>query len=72
MTPKKKQTAMDWFVELLQEHFDHIPSEVIKQAKQKERQQTIDFANQYIKEEINAVYEGKTPEEFYNKVYGKK
>ena len=68
-----KMTAVDWLVEGLNQKIDFIPMEkwdmirnIVQQAKAMEKQQTIDFTNDYLNDD-----EYLTPEHYYNETYGK-
>lgn len=63
-----KQTAVDWIIEQLQAPCRGIPSHIIEQAKQMEKEQMANFANEY----ADAVMGGciKRAEQYYNETYG--
>lgn len=44
-----KQTAVEWLEENLIELFEHIPFELIEQAKEMEKQQKDDYAIDFVK-----------------------
>jgi len=61
---EKKQTAVEWLVEKLDQNFDYVADTIIEQAKQMEKEQMID-----------AYYEGKEygfkeqGEQYYKETY---
>jgi len=69
----KKQTAVEWLVEQLEcfgnKHELQLSwatvDELVDQAKAMEKQQTIDFTNDYLNDD-----EYLTPEHYYNETYG--
>jgi len=65
----KKITAVDYLVESIfneSELIDSILKLAIQQAKAMEKQQTIDFTNDYLNDD-----EYLTPEHYYNETYNK-
>ncbi len=67
---ENKQTAIDWLIGVLWAPCQGIPSDIIEQAKQMEKEQ-IEKAFQH---SIVAMVVGKvlSPEEYYNETYNKK
>jgi hypothetical protein len=64
-----KQTAVEWLIEVLWAPCQGIPSDIIDQAKQMEKEQIIKAYWASYKE---GQYSGdKTAEEYYNETYGK-
>jgi len=70
MERMEKQTAVEWLIEILTKDSVHIPNIWIKQAKEMEKEQMIDFADNYELECIHP-YKGrlKNPEQYYNETF---
>lgn len=75
-----KQTAVEWMVEKLFKPMDNPPienvSDIIKQAKELEKQQIIDFTNDFIDKHTFGDYDGivqknKSVEGYYNETFNK-
>jgi hypothetical protein len=71
-----KQTAIEWLVDkvLQTNHLKAIFEDEINQAKEMEKQQIIDFTNDFIDEHTFGDYEGqvqrnKTSEQYYNEKF---
>ena len=74
---KNNQTAVNWFIRMLYSPVCNgfiqgkrqIPHDIIQQAKQMEKEQIIEFADEY----ADAVMGGciKRAEQYYNETYGK-
>jgi hypothetical protein len=66
----KKQTAVDWLVEQLEQHHTKIDIKntvVFQQAKEMEKQQMIKFANDFLFHDDTDL----TAEQYYNETYEK-
>jgi len=68
-----KQTAVEWLCEKYHLKQD---VEIVKQAKEMEKQQIIDFAEKHILENLNCNYNGepissKEAEQYYNETFNK-
>ena len=69
-----KQTAVDWLYNNLKSHFEHDGDLLecvqmsMQQAKEKEKYQMIDFAENYMMLEIEK-YPIKTLEQYYNETF---
>lgn len=77
---KTKQTAVEWMVEKLFRPMDNPPienvSDIIEQAKELEKQQIIDFTNNFIDVCTYGDYDGivqrnKTVEQYHNETFNK-
>jgi hypothetical protein len=65
-----KQTAVEWLINQVEDYIGLIPTDIIKQAKEMEKQQIIDAAN-------TLLYPGPGPgdnwaEQYYNKTFKNK
>lgn len=76
----KKQTVVDWLVNEYAKAFkipvNAVMGEIIEQAKAMEKEQTTEFATQYLKNHCFASVTGEaiadiTAEEFYSNTYNK-
>jgi F420-dependent methylenetetrahydromethanopterin dehydrogenase len=68
----KKQTAVDWLIEQLktQEEIDYIPSILIEQAKQMEKEQMFEYIkNLYCNGDASLKYHLEEFEQYYDKTY---
>lgn len=69
----KKQTAVEWLVEKLDQNFDYVADTIIEQAKEMERQQIIESyrtgrIDQHNNEQSNY---NRMSEQYYNETFGK-
>jgi len=67
---EKKQTAVEWLIEVLWAPCQGIPSDIIDQAKQMEKEQITEAHLQGLYSEIKMRGE-KQAEQYYNETYGK-
>ena len=70
-----KQTAVEWLVEKLQESGIPLMTdefEMIQQAKQMEKQQKIEFAQEVFRNRYNQITQslGNIADDIYNETYG--
>ena len=73
-----KQTAVEWLIEQIDDIYIHqIYSKAFDQAKEMEKQQIINFTNDFINKHTFGDYEGqvqrnKTSEQYYNEQFKNK
>jgi hypothetical protein len=74
---EKKQTAVEWLVNTINDKIDYIPIKywdniriIIEQAKEMEKEQIIDFANNYGFDICG--YDYDKAEQYYNETYKSK
>jgi hypothetical protein len=73
-----KQTAVEWLIDQVEDYIGLIPTDIIEQAKEMEKEQMIDFAfdtycyiSGIMKVPFNQVSENKSHvEDNYNDTYG--
>ena len=70
MERMEKQTAVDWMAYQLNLEPDGWMKDLIEQAKEMEKEQMIDFADDY-EWKCTTLYTGRTmsPEQYYNKTF---
>jgi hypothetical protein len=67
---EKKQTAIDWLIEVLWAPCQGIPSDIIEQAKQMEKEQIIDsFRNGLDDFDDKDTFYYENGEKYYNETY---
>jgi succinate dehydrogenase/fumarate reductase-like Fe-S protein len=73
---EKKQTAVEWLIEQLNQKIDFIPMnkwdmirDIVQQAKEMEKEQIVDS---YIMGSYDLAAKEFRPEQYYNEIYGKK
>jgi hypothetical protein len=69
-----KQTAVDWLIDELGEYFPHEIGGIhlmVKQAKQMEKEQMIEFTDKVIDNTIGDLILLYSVEKIYNETYGK-
>jgi len=69
-----KQTAVDWLVNVVQSCIapNYIPKEIIEKAKEMEKQQMIEFAQEVFRNRYNQIHQslGNIADDIYNETYG--
>jgi hypothetical protein len=64
----KKQTAVEWLIDQVEDFIGLIPVNIIDQAKEMHKQEIIDAINDF---SVNHWGEFLSGEEYYQKTYGK-
>ena len=64
----KKQTAVEWLIDQVEDFIGLIPVDIIDQAKEMHKQEIIDAINDF---SVNHWGEFLSGEEYYNETYGK-
>jgi hypothetical protein len=76
MEPNKKQTAVEWFIEELFKKIDYtqVPQKLIDQAKQMDKEQMIEFAQEVFRNRYNQIHQSLSniADDIYNETYGGK
>ena len=67
----KKQTAIDWLINQVEDYIGLIPVDIIDQAKAMEKQQIIDACNLQRNDYRGMPTYNKSGEKYYNETYGK-
>ena len=67
----KKQTAIDWLINQVEDYIGLIPVDIIDQAKAMEKQQIIDACNLQRNDYRGMPTYNKSGEQYYNETYGK-
>jgi hypothetical protein len=80
MGNNKKQTAVEWLIDKVEEHFCLLPVDLIEKAKAMEKEQIIDARDSYVKQMLKvnddlliygeSQYKEMTSEQYYNETYG--
>ena len=72
----KKQTAVEWFIEELFKKIDYtqVPQKLIDQAKQMDKEQMIEFAQEVFRNRYNQIHQSLSniADDIYNETYGGK
>ena len=65
-----QQTAVEWLVDQVEDFIGLIPIDIIQQAKEKERQEIIQFATDWYNFNVRSTAPTGV-EQYYNETYGK-
>jgi hypothetical protein len=57
-----KQTAVDWLIDKVEEHFCLLPVDLIEQAKEMEKEQIVDAKNSWFQDDRDG-------EDYYKETY---
>lgn len=74
LKPMAQQTVVEWLEEQLNKWSDgrfYLPPHLFEQAKQMEKKQIVQFADEWFNEYLEGLGDFVTPEQYYNETYKK-